>query len=334
MITRWTFGFILGTAIIWLTSPLFVRSYLPRQKNRGVLTLPVGESYRWRSEGYATSSIGEFGMVGAELTGPKGQPGRKVMTTNAKSPLNVALWGDSQAEGVCVGDAEKIHSLASTESGLTILPLARSGDDASDWLAQIAFAEKKLGAVAHVFLVTELSDLADAADPPKTESSSPATNAAIAWLPDFCIQGARNILTGDNGNSLRRLRFTLGPTKQTKTDRASITPSINWHIVLNAIQAASDRRIIIIYAPQIPQVLGNRIAWNDADEDRFSLLQDAAISTPIQVVDLRDQLIASADQGNWPHGFYNGRFGSGHLNEIGNQIIADALVAAIQNGDQ
>ena len=297
------------------------------------------KAYRWRSEGYATSSIGDFGMVGTELSGLSVQFEPKGLANPATLPLTIALWGDSQAEGVCVDDADKIFSLASKALGLTVLPLARSGDNASDWIEQIGFVEQELGGVAHVFLIAELSDLAAAVDPPKIESSNPAANSAITWLPDFVIQGARNLLTGDDGVSIRQLRFSLGPAKKVPAKQSQPHPiakavPIDWDVVLGSIQAATDRRIVILYAPQIPQVLGDRIASQDADQDSFTKLTKAASSTPIQIVDLRDRLIASADQGNWPHGFHNGRIGSGHLNEIGNQIIADALVDAIQNEDR
>ena len=48
------------------------------------------------------------------------------------------------------------------------------------------------------------------------------------------------------------------------------------------------------------------------------------------VVDARDELRSSvASDGRWPHGFHNGRIGSGHLNQVGNQVLAARLVEGL-----
>jgi hypothetical protein len=317
---NWTIGFIAGTAIVWLTSPLFVRSYLPREVNRGVLTLPAGASYRWRAEGYASSSIGRFGMVGIPWSALQ-SPGPRI-----------ALWGDSQAEGVCVRDDQKIFSLANLGSDLIVLPLARSGDDASDWLQQIRFAENELGVSAHVFLVTELSDLAtvDLDSVPAAQVSA-SMNAAIRWLPDFIIHAARNLLMQDDGVTPRRLRFSVGPVLPVVFRAVDPPKSTDWDRVLQSIQQATDQPVIIFYAPQLPSVVGNRVVAVDGDQESFARLQLGASSDQFRVVDLRARLRNSAEQGNWAHGFHNGRIGSGHLNRCGNQIVADAIVQAFQD---
>ena len=103
LILAWIVGSLVGTAVIAITSPLFVRSYVPLTADpvRGVWTLPEGHAYRWRSEGYADTRIGPLGMPGKTSLGPR-----------KPDCLRVALWGDSQAEGVCVGDHQKIFAQA------------------------------------------------------------------------------------------------------------------------------------------------------------------------------------------------------------------------------
>ena len=332
MIARWTIGLIVGTAIIWLSSPLFVRSYLPREINRGVLTLPAGESYRWRSEGYATSAIGRFGIVGQSST---------VEVPSGKQ--SVALWGDSQAEGVCVDDDQKIFALANARAAnrLVVIPLARSGDAAKDWLMQIPFVEKELGVSKHLLLITELSDLADAVHPEPPQL--PRTNAMVRWLPDFAIHAARNLLTQADGVTPRRLRLKVGvqalaATPEIGQQRDRLKPGlrklpspIDWNSVLQSIKQTSSQPIIILYAPQLPRVMANQIVTKDSDYESFSRLQIAANFEQIQVIDLRERLRESAQRNDWPHGFHNGRIGSGHLNVTGNRIVADAICEVLQS---
>jgi hypothetical protein len=66
LVRRWSVGFLIATLLVGVSSPWFVRSYVPREwsDRRGVLVLQPGAQYRWRSEGYATTRIGPLGMPG------------------------------------------------------------------------------------------------------------------------------------------------------------------------------------------------------------------------------------------------------------------------------
>ena len=114
LIIRWIGGSLVGTLIIALTSPLFVRSYLPLQLDpvRGVYTMTPERLFRWRSEGYADTHIG-----------PQGMPGRRSLPNDDRK-LRVALWGDSQAEGVCVDDGQKLFAQMEQikPTALSVLP--------------------------------------------------------------------------------------------------------------------------------------------------------------------------------------------------------------------
>jgi len=130
LMTNWLRGIVVGTILVAVTSPLFVRSYLPREIDpiRGVAVMPAGATYRWRFEGYADSHIGPLGMVGkTDISEP---------TSNT---VRIALWGDSQAEGVCVPDRDKLFKQLERRYAprVEVFPLARSGDNVADWVAQI-----------------------------------------------------------------------------------------------------------------------------------------------------------------------------------------------------
>ena len=55
-------------------------------------------------------------------------------------------------------------------------------------------------------------------------------------------------------------------------------------------------------------------------------MKSAADRAGLLVADARGQLMRSASEGNWPHGFHNGHIGSGHLNRTGNAVVGDVLV--------
>ncbi|MCH1439819.1 MAG: hypothetical protein L7W43_09190 [Rubripirellula sp.] len=357
LLWRWVIGAAVGTSLIAVTSPFFLRSYLPLKSDsvRGVWTLPPGSEYRWRSEGYADTSIGPLGMPG-KITGLKsisvlsGERSEE-LSQMQRSPLQIALWGDSQAEGVSVDDADKLFAkIESASNGdLNVYPLARSGEDAADWVTQMPRVEKQLGIDQHVILVVEPTDLLAAVEAPVASPSandaSAANSALAAKLPAFVIQAARNVLREPDRATPRRLRFTVGPVGdassplvtniQAEKSKQSGNPlsrddSALWLNALTAIRDATELPIVLLYAPLAPQIADGRIRWQDPTADQFLLLQKAAEKLGMIVVDARDELRSSvASDGRWPHGFHNGRIGSGHLNQVGNQVLAARLVEGL-----
>ena len=105
LLCRWAVGIALGTGLIAVSSPLFVRSYLPLNADpvRGIWTLPSGTEYRWRSEGYANTSIGPHGMPGKKVlqsqarSKPSEVHGFQSDSVDPNAAVRIALWGDSQA---------------------------------------------------------------------------------------------------------------------------------------------------------------------------------------------------------------------------------------------
>ena len=69
---------------------------------------------------------------------------------------------------------------------------------------------------------------------------------------------------------------------------------------------------------------------DDPSEEDFAAMREVAGRAPLRVVDARPELRRAALGGRWPHGFHNGQIGSGHLNAVGNHIVASHLVAAAE----
>lgn len=358
LVTTWLVGGITGTLLIALTSPLFVRSYAPLQADtvRRVWTLPAGQTYRWRSEGYANTSIGPHGMPGrTSLSGPKnttgpptkaGPPTKTGLDNKADAfawGTRLALWGDSQAEGVCVTDQQKLFARIESQSDqrVAVLPLARSGEDAADWVTQIPLVEQPFQIDAHVLLIVDLPDLALAVNAPvpapSTSDVSAANSALAARLPAFIIQAARHLLTESDDTTRRKLRFRIGPVAETSTPHLANAPVIeqqrdelDWRPPLRALRQSTDRPIVILYAPKVPQIIGDRMVASDPMAESFAAMKPVAESLDIRVIDARPLLLESALAGDWPHGFQNGQIGAGHLNACGNGLLASLLVDAMK----
>jgi hypothetical protein len=330
LIAKWAIGLVAGTLIIALTSPWFVRSYLPddfcaERKS----FVPVSGDYRWRSEGYATTKIGPYGM-----------PGRTELRPKSDDVMRIALWGDSQAEGVCVRDNEKLFAQIQRSANypVEVLPLARSGQSAVDWLSQMPVVEQELQVDAHLMLIVDLPDLSTV-DLASHQPDSVQSNSKIAAnLPAFVIQAGRYLLHDSDGYR-RHLRFSVGPENAATDSSLSLRESrplragegraeTSWKSDLHEIRCASELPILIAYAPKSPSISSGIVQWDNPHVEEFHGMRQAAEEAGITVIDTTSALRESARAGHWPHGFHNGQFGTGHLNTIGNEVIA----AEIANG--
>ncbi|QDV44616.1 hypothetical protein Enr13x_44840 [Stieleria neptunia] len=332
MLRRWFVGMLLGTALVAVTSPWFVRSYVPRidDPTRGVAVLQPGSNYRWRSEGYATTQIGPLGM-----------PGKVALDRDDRGGLRLALWGDSQAEGVCVDDRDKIAAQVARLSSdpIHVYPFARSGDDCNDWIAQIATLSDNdaVGIDAHVFLVAEWSDwtveiggVDDGLNPSRSKISE--------MFPAFLIQAARNLVTTGDGTTRRRLRFRPGPlhgprgptaSGQSQSSRARVsnaTLADRFSRQLERLHQQCDAPCIFVYAPLIPAIIDGETKFDDPNQELFERFRRQCADHGFDVLDARDAMNAAAHAGDWPRGFHNGQFGVGHYNATGNRIIAEQLL--------
>ena len=332
LIVRWIAGLLLGTLIIAVTSPLFVRSYLPQQLDpvRRTYVPLSGQDYRWRSEGYATTLIGAHGM-----------PGRGEVPPHNSSSIRVALWGDSQAEGVCVNDDQKLFTqiervAQSRGTSCVVLPFARSGEDASHWLTQMPSVEQQLEIDVHLLAVVDLPDLLAATEAPLPAAMHRGlvgSQSQIAEnIPAFLIQTVRHLVTDEEGHR-RQLRFWVGPQKVVKPEPLVVPEEVDWGAVwqhtMHTVRAVSERPIVILYAPISPHVSAGKIVLHDPQDEPFQEMERAADAAGLLVIDARGVLGEAAREGRWPHGFHNGQIGSGHLNAAGYQVIAEQVAGSL-----
>ncbi len=200
--------------------------------------------------------------------------------------------------------------------------------------------EDELSVDVHLILVVDLADLLTA---PLAPIPRPADNAVTrrrstisARLPAFVIQGARNLLTESDGSTARKLRFAIGPIESETVDPATDGPATvnDWSSVVTAIRRSTDRPVVLLYAPVLPQIVAGTVISEDSGDSEFEAMRLAAEAAGLIVVDLRRPLLDSMLMGKWPHGFHNGFIGSGHLNANGNHVVARGLVEVIRRASQ
>lgn len=331
LVRQWFSGTLIGTLLIAVTSPWFVRSYLPRVRSadRNALIFPPHAELRWRREGYATTRIGSWGTPG----GPERVP---------NSAIVCALWGDSQAEGVCVSDSDKIASLVTHRSGgaVQLLSMARSGDNSNDWIRQVAVLQRngnRLGDVdqrsvkldQHVFLVTELADWRVEPDV-AVEAENDSLNSVARVVPAFAIQAIRNVATDGGTSERRQLRFGLGPKGDQRPERqkesAGADDVSSPGEQLRRLSDHTRLPCLFVYAPLWPSIVEGRVVVADPDADAFERFASDCSRLGFDVIDLRPLLTAAAERGDWPRGFHNGQIGQGHYNATGNRLIAERLL--------
>jgi len=344
VIRRWIVGVLLGTALIAVSSPLFVRSYVPRvyDPQRRVLAYPSGAVVRWRREGYAETRIGPLGM-----------PGKSAADIPKPARRTVVLWGDSQAEGLCVDDQDKLAAQIERRSRrrVLVLPFARSGDSCNDWIAQVGSLQDNhnratwsLGASdqtididAHLFLVTELSDWTRPVEDLR-EIANPLAKAAAAYAPAFLIHAARNVLTEGQTLQPRRLRFRLGPAPKVRP-----TPEVDDEVVwaarrlqrqLQRLRERTELPCIFVYAPPWPAIIDGHVVKSPDEDAMLRSFWITCDQLGFQVVDARSALRESARQDLWPTGFHNGQFGQGHLNAIGNALVAREVLPFLERTER
>lgn len=335
MAVRWCAGLLIGTLLFWAASPLFVRSYQARVFDPVLKhwCYPEGTSYRWRSEGYATTSIGPHGMAG-----------RTLLAFPARQHV-IALWGDSQAEGVSVADDKKLWSaLQSTLSDsfakpAAVLPLGHSGEDAADWVRKFRSAESTLAVESHYLLVCELKDLHSLAeqknDLPIESLSAHSDSRWLDTTADFVLHAARGLLIDPATERVRRLRFQIGPPEKSSPfatpnaqgqRRAEIMPPpSNLAGIASALAGATEKPLTVIYAPNLPVIMAGQLRVKDDRAIEYQMLAEQLDQVGIPVVDCRDTFRRAAIEGRFAHGFHNGLIGSGHLNAHGYQLIAEEV---------
>lgn len=98
------------------------------------------------------------------------------------------------------------------------------------------------------------------------------------------------------------------------------------------LRSQYDGRLIIFYHPDV-DIQPDGSMMPEADE-KAALYREACGKYGVEFVDVSDEFLnAYARDYAVPYGFSNTKMGSGHFNEAGHQICADALLEVLKGGD-
>jgi hypothetical protein len=332
LLIQWVIGLLGSWLCVWIVGPWFVNSILVRVHDHELdtITLREGDVIRWRSEGWAETRIGRHGL-----------PGWKPNDATTR----MILWGDSQVEGFCVNDQEKLAAqciqVAKQKYQATIdcLPMGRSGSDATDWSRIMDRADELWNPVIHVWVVTELSDLLAITS---TDQGKPTTGSWAAESPaiirrakkfhaDAAFQAARKLLFDPATGGIRSLRWAMGPiVKPTKIGNEADQESVDALLQKTRDRVAFfnerlDRRLALVYAPAMPRINGE-VVLEHPDDEAWNTFA-AMANDEIPIIDMRESFrLLWTESGKFARGFHNGSVSDGHLNRFGNQLVANAVV--------
>ncbi len=341
LLVRWTTGIFLGTLLVWASSPFFVSSMNCYRWDDATETYVLRPGmFRFRSEGFATTRMGLHGFAGVEIEDFSKKP-------------NVIVWGDSQVQGLCVSDDEKIvNQAALKDPARSYLPLAKAGDSVIDWYSAMPAVDRSFSAEHHFILLTHLNDMfPDGRDfqpfpgyslreRRQTKGVEPSRNGMKIMFADadleFILAAAINVFFESKSTTLRKLRFSIGPVpvREPQTEQRLPPEALyeSWKLLLNDMKSRVNGALTFIYSPEVPVVDAGRIVLADPENESFELFSQAAKACGVKVIDLRPALTAYYQKtGRFPRGFNNGKVGRGHLNHDGNDMIAQAIVDAVNN---
>jgi len=200
--------------------------------------------------------------------------------------------------------------------------------------------------IVHVWIVTELADLTALISAEevamgrwKTESSA-AVLFAKKVHAEAAFQATRNIVLDPNSGANRTLRWSVGPVHAassanpplTAQDAAAAGPMVVKR--LRVVSEQLNQRLMIVYAPSVPRIMGG-ILNSHPDDAAWEALATLLIDSSIVAIDMREVFIECYSiDGKLPRGFQNGTPSFGHLNAVGNRLIATAIVERLINRTQ
>jgi len=348
---HWLIGLVGSWTIVWLMGPLLLNSILVRVLDPvlGVITHRPHAVVHWRSEGCGTTLIGPHGLPGWQPRNQEFQPPLKTEKTSLDQAMpRIVIWGDSQVEGFCVADSEKIHNqtiaIASAEHEIELdcLPMGRSGSDARHWMAVMPNADRLWQPDLHVWVLTDLSDLTDAVTANEKELTGSWATASPKWVQfaaavhaQSLFAAAKRIFYDPSTDRRRRLDFSLGPRDHLEPKPLNLSAENQSEPVSLAALVASmlarlddeyDHRLVVLYAPGTPRLMGELVTEHP-DDEVWNEIRHLLDSQGIGVVDLRTDFINLwHTQSKLPRGFHNGMPGYGHLNSVGNRLVASGVI--------
>ncbi|MFH1913881.1 MAG: hypothetical protein ABIK45_06375 [Pseudomonadota bacterium] len=298
-----------------------------------------GTTSRTRGEGWASSTIGEHGIRG--LRGGILPQGPKVV-----------FWGDSFVEALQVEDSERmaqVFTALARQDGLVMsgVGIGNGGDTLIDAVLRLPDYAVSLAPVTlNVLVLSRLEDLLpDKLRPCRSRFvSTPGFRLERMDCPPSLIARRlaspfRTLELAGAFEVFRKLKaITLrldpgpaacAPEEERLAPKADEDAAFNF--LLNYIREQSHSPVLLLRIPPIPTLEQGRIRLADPQPKFSQKIAQACERNGVGFLDLAPAFAAHFQTtGRFAHGFFNSPPGTGHLNQDGHQIVAEAVLNYIK----
>lgn len=340
---HWLVGLTLSLALAWTAGALLLDTVQPVAFDHSVahyVPLP-GTTTRTRAEGWASSSVGEHGL--------RGLPGGML-----PSGPKVVFWGDSYVEGLQVDDAQRMERVLGSlcaDAGLALsgVGVGVSGDSLIDSYFRLPAYAEVFGTVAlHVFLLAKISDVLPDMQQPghstfQAESPYRLVFSEVSRSP-LNLRLAPPMRTLELGSvyevikRTRSLTFRIhpgpGPSPAASAQTSALpAQGLNaaWDVLLHQLKVQARQPLLLAYAPTLPRPTQGGVAKQDETAATAQAFAEACARNGVPFLNLGPAFLAHYQAtGRMPRGFFNSPPGSGHLNEAGHRLVAQAVLHYIE----
>lgn len=301
-----------------------------------------GTVYKQRSEGFATTRKGLFGING-------------ISDISQIKKRKIVVWGDSYIEAHQVADSEKTPQVVTEilarkklDEEFICFGVGMSGDSVADYYFEIPrYGNVINGIVAHYIFITGLSDILPdqstddkkglfSANPlrlheddwkPKFQnlkSLFATLHISFVWRPLVSFPGVMKQLRFAPGRQVPKLHKKTGKVREQSVSEDSLIPL--YHFLLKSLRAQTRHRLTFVYAPMMPKIQNGKIRRNDSNATQMALFRTIAAQYDIEVLDMGDAFLRFYEKtGLFPRGFVNTEPGAGHLNRYGHAVVAATI---------
>ncbi|PKN08871.1 MAG: hypothetical protein CVU73_06475 [Deltaproteobacteria bacterium HGW-Deltaproteobacteria-8] len=334
---HWLLGLALSLLAAWVAGAFFLDTVQPVVFDTAVNRyVPApGTSSRTRGEGWATSKVGGHGIRG--LPGGDLPQGPKVV-----------FWGDSFVEAVQVDDSERMAQVFTSLARRDALPLngvgiGNGGDTLIDAVFRLPDYAGVLEPVAlNVLVLSRLEDtLPDMPRPCRARFlSTPELRLERGDCPPSTLglrlAGPFHSLELAGAFELYRklqtltVRLSPGPAPLTTRGNAP-APEIDQDAAFNFLLARTQELargpVLLLRIPPVPALNQGRIVLAEPQPDLSRRIAQACARNGVGFLDLGPAFAARFQAtGRFPRGFFNTPPGTGHLNQDGHRLVAEAVL--------
>jgi hypothetical protein len=343
--TLWFSGLLISIIIACVVGGIFCDSIDPFEWFEEIKRpIPIENTiHRHRSEGWANSTTGKFGIYG-------------IPDLNSEKRAKVLFWGDSYVQAKQVNDSEKLAqsftSIWNLNNKQKLLGVGIGFDGiniADNYFMMPAYEKIAKNVFCHVFIIHDFRKLSSDSRPSKIGAvfrSEPSFS--LHYYPpaqktksyEKIVFISSRLGVGFIFPLLKELRdydwrFSLGeyhtaPRAFDFEKKETITSSElvgDWNFLLDKLSQQTEKKIIFVYLPQVPALKNGNITFHDADSQLASTFATLCKGHGMSYINMGDRFCSYfRETYTFPRGFCNSNPYAGHLNRDGHRMVAEEIV--------